>query len=326
MTVEITRNPVVMAVSLCAALLCSWVVFIGSRNPPVDRRVSNVALSATGRWLAAGTAQGEITVWDQTRPDAPPQRVAFPHGLLNDLHFSPDEHVLAIASEDLGIYDLTKSAAPRLLRSDHKHYGSVRFSQDGQTLLVITAASLIETIDSQSGALRLKICCDSYYGEVVFTPDGQTIANAGHWPRLWDARSGRLVAALAAHREIATLRPIAFDDTRGTILMGSQDVCVYAWDLKTKLRIAVSPPQLAYVDSIAVSANGWITFAGFGRDVQLWDPDTGQRRSLPAARSTSNLVPGPDGTSIIFGTADGNIESWDVTAEQRLRSIRIPGL
>jgi WD40 repeat protein len=325
MTVEITRNSVVMAVSLCAAFLCTWIVFIGSKNPPVDRRVSNVALSAPGRWLAAGTAQGEITVWNQARPDAP-QRIAFPHGSLNDLHFSPDEHALAIASEDLGIYDLTKSAAPRLLRSDHKHYGSVRFSQDGQTLLVITAASLIETIDTQSGALRLKICCDSYYGEVAFTPDGQDIANAGHWPRLWDARSGRLVAALAANREITTLRPIAFDASRGTILMGSQDGCVYTWDLKTKRRIAVSPPQPAYVDTTAVSANGWIIFAAFGRDMQLWNPDTGQRRSLPAARPTSDLVLGPDGTSIIFGTADGNIEWWDVTAEQRLRSMRIPGL
>jgi WD40 repeat protein len=217
--VEITRNPVVTAVSLCAALLCAWIVFIGSKSPPVDRRASNVALSASGRWLAAGTARGEITVWDETRPDVP-QRVAFPRGSLNDLHFSPDEHVLAIASEDLGIYDLTKSTAPRLLRSDHGHYGSVRFSQDGRTLLVITAASLIETIDKPSGASRLKICCDSYYGEVVFTPDGQTIANAGHWPRLWDARSGRLVAALAANREIATLRPIAFDTSRGTISDG----------------------------------------------------------------------------------------------------------
>ena len=326
MTVEITRNPVVMAVSLCAAFLCAWIVFIGSKNPPVDRGVSNVALSASGRWLAAGTAQGNITVWDQTRPDAP-QRVAFPHGSLNDLHFSPDEHALAIASEDLGIYDLTKSTPPLLLRSDRKHYGSVRFSRDGKTLLVITAASLIETIDTQSGALRLKICCDSYYGEVVFTPDGQTIANAGHWPRLWDARSGRLVTALAANREIATLRPIAFDPSRGTILMGSQDGCIYAWDLKTKRRIAASPPQPAYVDTIAVLTNGWITFAGFGRDVQLWNPDTGQRGSLPAAaHPTSNLVPAPDGTSIIFGTANGTIEYWDVRTEQRLRSMRITGL
>ena len=311
MRVEITRYPVIVAVSFCAVLLSGWIVFIGSKNPPVDRRVSNVALSASGRWLAAGTAQGKITVWDQTRPDAP-QELTFPHGSLNDLHFSPDERVLAIASEDLGIYAPAASTASRLLRSDHANYGSARFSLDGQEILVITGNALIETIDARSGAVRLKVCCSSIYGDAVFTPDGQEIANAGHWPRLWDARSGRLVAPLTANREISAFRPITFDASRDAILMGSQDGRVYAWNLKTKRRIAVSPPQPAYVDTIAVLTNGWIAFAGFGRDVQLWNPDTGQRRPLAAARPTSNLVPAPDGTSIIFGTAGGTIEYWDV--------------
>jgi WD40 repeat protein len=61
------------------------------------------------------------------------------------------------------------------------------------------------------------------------------------------------------------------------------------------------------------------------KDMQLWNPDTGQRRSLPTARPTSNLGLGPDGASIIFGTADGNIEFWDVRTEQRLRAMKIPG-
>jgi WD40 repeat protein len=322
--VKITRNPVVVSVSLGAVFLCAWIVFIDSKAPPVDRRVSIIALSASGRRLAAGTAQGKITVWDQTRPDVP-QQVAFPHGLLNDLHFSPDEHVLAIASEDLGIYAPTTSAPPRLLRADHANYGSARFSLDGQDLLVINGNAVIETIDAHSGVVRLKMCCSSIYGDAVFTPDGQEIANAGHWPRLWDARSGRLVAPLTAKREISAFRPITFDASRDAILMGSQDGRVYAWDLKTKRRIAVSPPQPAYVDTIAVSTNGWIIFAGFGRDVQLWNPDTGQRRSLPAAaRPTSNLVLGPDGTSIIFGTLDGTAEFWDIRTEQRIRILRIP--
>lgn len=326
MTVRITRNPVLVAVSLGAMFLCTWIVLIGAKDPPVDRRVSNVALSASGRWLAAGTPQGKITVWDQTRPDAP-QQVASPHGSLNGLHFSPDEHELAIASKDLGIYTPATSAAPRLLRADHANYGSARYSQNGQDLLVIAGNAGIETIDAQSGVVRLKMCCSSIYGEAVFTPDGQEIANAGHWPGLWDARSGRLVAPLTANREISTFRPITFDASRDAILMGSQDGRVYAWDLKTKRRIAVSAPQPAYVDTIAVSTNGWIIFAGFGRDVQLWNPDTGQRRSLPAAaRPTSNMVLGPDGTSIIFGTASSTIEYWDVSTEQRLRSMRIPGL
>ncbi len=325
MRAKIAGNPVVVAVSLCAVFLCTWIIFIGSKNPPIDRRVSNLALSASGRWLAAGTAQGKITVWDQTRPDAP-QQIAFPHGSLNDLHFSPDEHVLAIASEDLGIYTPAAPAAPRLLRSDHANYGNVRFSPDGHNLLVITGNGVIQTIDEHSGAVRLKVCCSSIYGDAVFTPDGQEIANAGHWPRLWDARSGRLVAPLTANREISALRPITFDASRDAILMGSQDGRVYAWDLKTKQRIAVSPPQPTYVDTIAVSTNGWVIFAGFGRDMQLWNPDTGQRRSLPPARPTSNLVLGPDGTSIIFGTADGTLEYWDIGTGQRLRSMRIPGL
>jgi len=324
MVVEIARKPVVAAVSLCVVFLCTWIVFIESRNPPVDRKVSNVALSRSGRWLAAGTAQGNITVWDRMSTDAPKQ-IAFPHGSLNDLHFSPDEHVLAIASRDLGIYAPAEPAAPRLLRSDHANYGSARFSRDSQNLLVITGTGAIVTIDAHSGAVRLNVCCSTVYGEAVFTPDGQGIANAGHWPALWDAASGRLVARLTPVREFHAFRPIAFDTIRGAILMGSQDGRVYAWDAETRQRIAVSPPQPAYVDTLAVSTDGWVVFAGFGKEVQLWNPGTGKRRSLAAARPTSNLVLGPDGTSIVFGTADGTIESWNVTTEQRLRSVTIPG-
>ena len=324
MRVNIAR-PVVVAVSLCAVFLCFCIVFVGSKNPPVDRRVSNLSLSASGRWLAAGTAQGKITVWDQTRPEAP-QQITFPYGSLNDLHFSPHEDVLAIAAEDLGIYTLAAPAAPKLLRSDHANYGSVRFSLNGQDLLVITGNGVIQTIDGHSGAMRLKVCCSSIYGDVVFTPDGLEIAGAGHWPSLWDARSGGLIATLTADREFYAFRPIVFDASRTAILLGSQDGRVYAWDLKTKQRIALSPPRPAYVDTIAVSTNGWVIFAGFGSDIQLWNPDTGQRRSLPPARPTSNLVFGSDGTSIIFGTADGTIETWDIGTEQRLRSMRIPGL
>ena len=89
MMVNIARNPVAVSVLLCAVLLCSWAVFSGTRHPAADRRVTNLAVSASGRWMAAGTARGKITVWDETQPDTPWQ-IAFPHGSLNDLSFSPD--------------------------------------------------------------------------------------------------------------------------------------------------------------------------------------------------------------------------------------------
>jgi len=327
MMVETSRRTAVVALSFCVIVLCVLAVFLSSRKPRVDRRVSNVAVSSTGSWLAAGTAQGKITVWNQTNGTAP-QQITFstaPYGELNDLRFSPDEHVLAIASGDLGMYAPAESASPRLLRSDHENYGSVRFSRDGQNLLVVTGAEMIETLDAHSGVLRIKECCSSIYGEVTFTPDGQAIANAGHWPSLWDARSGALLGRLTTNREFATFRPIAFDNRRGTILMGSQDGRVYAWNLRKRQLVAISPPQSAYVDTLAVSTTGWVVFAGFGEGVELWNPDTGQRRSWAAARPTSNLVLGPDGTSIIFGTANGTVEFWDIRTEQRIRALKIPG-
>ncbi len=233
--------------------------------------------------------------------------------------------MLAIASRDLGIYALEQSAGPRFLRSDERNYGTVRFSRDGQTVLVITGTGMIETIDTHSGATRLRVCCSTIYGEVTFTPDGQAIANAGHWPSLWDAHSGQLIAQLTRNRQFYTFRPIAFDGSRGTMLMGSQDGRVYAWDLTTRQLVAISAPQSEYVDTLTVSTTGWVVYAGLGKMLRLWNPQTGQERSFPAARPTSNLILGLDGTSIIFGTADGGIEFWDVGTGQRLSATKVPG-
>src|SRR5215469_10015157 len=102
------------------------------------------------------------------------------------------------------------------------NYGSARFSLDGQDLLVITGTGLIETIHLRSGVVRLKICCSSsIYGEPVFTPDGQEIAHAGHWPRLWDASSGRLIGELTARSRSLNASSNFFRRQRDAILMGS---------------------------------------------------------------------------------------------------------
>jgi WD40 repeat protein len=318
-----SRTTVVVALSFSATVFCVWIVLLSSRKPRVERRISNVAVSRTGNWLAAGTAQGKITVWNE-RSGGAPHQITFPYGSLNDLRFSPDGHVLAIASRNLGVYGPAGSAAPRLLRSDNENYGSVRFSRDGQKLLVVNGRSVMETIDSHSGALQLKVCCSSIYGDAAFTPDGQAFANAGHWPGLWDARTGRLLGRLTANREFETFRPIAFDERQGTILMGSQDGRVYVWDLTKRELVTVSPPQSEYVDTLTVSNTGWVIFAGFGESVELWNPNTGQHRVLTRARPTSNLVLYADGKSIIFGTAKGYVEFWDVRTGERIRSIRAP--
>ena len=258
------RRTVLIALSLSAVSLCAWIVFIGSAGRPIDRRVSIVSLSRTGKWLAAGTAQGKITVWDQER-GSPPRHFDFSRGSLNDLQFDPDEQLLAIAGRDLGIYAPEQSAGPWLIRSDEKNYGTVRFSREGQTILFITGTGVIETADTHSGAKRLQIPLDSW-----------------------------------------TTCPFV--------------VCNY------KKQELVNIYHNGLRRHVSVSATGWVAYAGFGKTLRLWNPQTGQERSFAAARPASNLILRPDGTSIIFGTVDGGIESWDVGTGQRLSAMKVPGL
>ena len=305
-TLRTPGKAVTLTLSLAVISACVWMFCLAPRNRPMDRRISNVALSRTGAWIAAGTAQGPITI-SNGRPGTARWLVPLRRGPLNDLQFSPDERLLAIAGKDLVLYPLQQPAAPRRLRSDGRNYGTVRFSRDGQTVLTVTGAGTIELLDAQFGATRLKICCSTVYGEVAFTPDERGIANAGHWPALWDSRSGQLIARLTKDRQFHAFGPIAFDQPHGTVLMGSQDGRVHCWDLTTRQLIAMSPAHPEYVNAIAVSSTGLVAYAGFGGTVRLWNPRTGEERSLTGPRPTSNLVLGPDGASIVFGTAGGEL-------------------
>jgi len=324
--IRFLRTPgkaVALTVSFAVIAACVWMFWPAPRNRPIDRRISNVALSRTGAWIAAGTARGPVTI-SNGRPGTARGFIPLRRGPLNDLQFSPDERLLAVAGKDLVLYPLKQPAAPRRIRSDGRNYGTVRFSRDGQTVLVVTGAGTIELLDGRSGATRLNICCSTVYGEAAFTPDERSIAIAGHWPGLWDSRSGQLIARLTKERQFHAFGPIAFDQAHGTILMGSQDGRVYCWDLTTRQLTAMSPPHPEYVNTIAVSSAGLVAYAGFGGIVRLWNPRTGQERSLTAAHPTSNLVLGPDGVSIVFGTADGAIESWDTHDPISTNSLRKP--
>jgi WD40 repeat protein len=301
--------------------LSSW-VWYAARNQKVDREIVYVAASGSGRWIAAGAAQGLIAIWDRQNA-RPEQEVRIGQGTLNDLQFSPDERFLAVANRRLALCPIGHLDALHFVRSDDRNYGTVRFSSDGKSLLTITGAGTIQTVDTDSGKLQVTICCSTIYGEVAFSPDGALIANAGHWPALWDSRSGRLVGRLTKNREIETLRPIAFDIRRGTILMGSQNGRVYAWDLESRRLKAVSRGHPEYVDSIVVLKDSdWIAYAGFGTLVRLWNPDTGEERALASHPTTSNLAEGPD-ASIVFGTSSGSVEVWDTREGKLNRTLKL---
>src|SRR5690348_17848732 len=98
-----SRTTVVVALSISVIASGVWAILVSSSTTPVDRRISSVAVSRTGHFFAAATAQGKITVWVE-RSSGAPHQFSFTYGSLNVLLFCPDGYLLAIASRNLGVY------------------------------------------------------------------------------------------------------------------------------------------------------------------------------------------------------------------------------
>lgn len=312
-------RPVVFAAVFGMGLAGIALWLDASRRPDADHRIVCIAVSSSGRWIAAGTHTGAIAILDRDNPGSL-QRIRADSGELNDLQFSPDERLLAVATRELTTYSVGDLSRPRFLRSDDRNYGTARFSSDGRRLLTITGAATIEVLDADSGELQLRICCTTIGGETAFSPDGSMIVTAGHWPAFWDARSGKLVRRLTKDREFLTFLSIAFDSVRSWVLMGSQDSRVYAWDLRSGQRAEISRSYAGYVDSVVVLKDSpSIACVSRGGPVRLWNPESEAERRPGPMLATSNLVAGTQPHSISFGTATGFIELWDIAGEKILQ-------
>ena len=315
-------GPKTFAAACALVLACVLgLLVVSSPHREASRRLTVLALSSTGRWIAGGTPEGNIRIWDLQAATLA-SRAVESTGNLNDLRFSKNDEYLAVANKNITLLPRSSGGEPHLLRADQANYGTVRFSLDGHSLLTINGKGSVMTIDLTTGATQPRYCCTSIWGEVEFSPDGTQVLWAGHWPGVWNFHLGALAGRLTESREFMTFGPIAIDSTGGTIFMGSQDGRVYQWNLEKRHLLRTSPAQSGYVHTIAVlGRSGWVAYAAEGGAVHLWRPETGAARIVTAARATSNLVFDESGNRTALATEQGNVEFWDLIEGRLLSSL-----
>jgi WD40 repeat protein len=292
-----------IALGLGAAVAALW--WIASDAPPEDRRIVRVAASASGRWLAAGSASGEAAVLEREGRQAVIARARIEGRVLNHLQFSPSADLLGIAARDLWIWRFGRREAPLRLRAGGRNYGMVEFDPEGATILTVTGEGRMERIDLASGRTLWEACCTSIYGEVRFSPDGRTVVNAGHRPGLWDAATGERLESFEPDRSAPAFGPVAFDTARGVVCLGSQDGSVLCRDLATRKRAEAPPRQPGWIEGIAFSRDGAsaaLLVRGVG--VRLWERDAGAMHAVEG-EPTSDLASTPDGFAFAVSGRSG---------------------
>jgi WD40 repeat protein len=302
---------------LVAAGAAWW---LSGYRPVPDARIVRVAISPSGRWLAAASGSGIVSVI-AAGPGMLVARVAVSGGVCNDLQFAPADDALAIAGRSLWVWKFHGPELPRRVRPDTVNYGTAEFDGAGDTLLTVTGEGLIERIEVRTGTTRWSACCTSVYGEARYAPGGRTLVHGGHYPSRRDADTGAVRERLIPGRSTPAYGPVAFDPVRGQVCFGSQDGTVLCRDTVSMTAAPGPPRQPGWVESLAFSVDGErAVLAVKGAGLRVWDRLTGTV-SRTSGTPASNVALSGDGSSVVFGTADGRVEFRNARTGDLARTV-----
>jgi WD40 repeat protein len=293
-----------------------------------------------------------------TNADQVVQLARWGKGTVNQVIFSPDGRLLAVASS-LGIYlyDAETLAEIRFIKTD-AWVESVAFSPDGRLLASGSDNGTVKLWDVETGQeVRTLRGHTEWVNSVAFSPDGRLLASgsADQTIKLWDVATGQEVRTLRGHTW--TVASVAFSPDGRLLASGSDDGTVKLWDVASGKQvrtglggIATFSPNghlLASIawdgivrvrdiesgqvvrnmghgasgESLAFSPDGRLLASGssWNDTVKLWDVANGQElRTL----SGHSVVFSPDGRLLAFVTNDGTVSLWDVEAAQEVRTLR----
>jgi WD40 repeat protein len=244
-----------------------------------SNRVFSVAFSPNGQFLASGSADRTIKLWN-------------PHTgkCLNTLHghgswvwaiaFSPDSNLIVSASHDhtIKIWDVHSGECWQTLPGHPGSVLAIAFSPDGQTLFSSGYEKIVKQWDIQTGK-----CLNTWEADsnrvwaVAISTDGQYIATGGdeQTVKLWDIHTGTCQRIFPGHT--GQIVCILFTADGSRMISGSSDRTIKIWDMATGECLATLDNHQSWIWSLSLSHDEQTLLSGSQDEtINCWDMATGQ--------------------------------------------------
>jgi WD40 repeat protein len=161
------------------------------------------------------------------------------------------------------------------------------------------------------------------------TADGARIAT-GPWaddPRLWDARTGALLAVLAGHDH--NIYAVAFSPDGRTLLTGGRDQTVRVWDGVTGALRSVRRGHGQFITGLAFNADATRVLASSRfSSLMVWDAATYEPLVMLRGHdgAVRDAVFTPQEHRVVTASSDGTVRVWDARApEDRAAAAQAAG-
>ena len=293
-----------------------------SLGGPIEK-TAGLAVSADGRFIAAGCIDGPVRVWSVATGQS--RMLPGPRDRWRVVVFSGDGQRLAAAGLDrkVRVWSLADEGV-RLLTGHEERISALVFSPSGRELLsaswdgTVRMWMHLDGSGSSGDARVLRGHSDSVTGLALSKDGGHLLS--GSWDqtlRLWKVRPQRQ-RILRGHT--VGVHGLTFGPKGRRLFSGGHDDQVRAWDLVAR-RSTVLGDHEDHIFRVQASPDGrWIASSSDDRSVRLWNVETGATKVLRGHQAdVEEIAFSPDGRWVVSAGEDDMAWLWSVPSGDGVR-------